>query len=385
MTQREQELYDIIRENPSISQNEIAQKMNISRSAVSVYLNELYKKKILLGRGYILNEKKYPVVIGPAHVDIRSIKDSTKPAQGDVYLASKVQLNYGGSAKNVVNYLFHFAQQTRAILVVGDDDFGSSYINDCTKLGILPSDFIVVPNTSTLVYNEFIDEDRNNILSYLSQSKQMELITPIDIQAHSDLLDTASIIIVHDSIPVSVAEYLHVTYPNQPMFLIGSGEQFTIKLQNTLSYYCSTILPMNIAAMMAWKKPMPDVSLDSLPDICRQLVHMGLSDFYIMANPYTMVYCDGKSLTLHTSHNPSYTNPHNFMHYYSDCRDILVATICYYLLNGLDKIEVLDYLAAARNLANSKDFYFEQNISIDKLKDSTKELHPKIISKPLTL
>ena len=49
MTQREREIYEIIKQDPSISQNEIAQKLNISRSAVSVYLNELYKKKIFVG------------------------------------------------------------------------------------------------------------------------------------------------------------------------------------------------------------------------------------------------------------------------------------------------------------------------------------------------
>ena len=34
MTQREKELYEIIREDPMISQNEIAAKMNVTSSAV---------------------------------------------------------------------------------------------------------------------------------------------------------------------------------------------------------------------------------------------------------------------------------------------------------------------------------------------------------------
>ena len=36
-------------------------------------LNSMTKKGILAGRGYILNEPTYPVVIGPGHADIRNV------------------------------------------------------------------------------------------------------------------------------------------------------------------------------------------------------------------------------------------------------------------------------------------------------------------------
>lgn len=383
MTQREQELYDIIRANPSISQNEIARIMNISRSAVSVYLQELYKKKILLGRGYILNEKKYPVVIGPAHVDIRSITDPANVTPAGGYIASQTQVSYGGAAKNIVDYLFNFGQQTRAVLSLGDDDFGRSYINSCEKLGITASDFIILPNVATSVYIELVDENRNTIVNYYCPFEQIKLITPMDMQAHANVLDTASMFIVHDSIPLSVMEYLHSAYPEQPIFLVGSGERFAGALIDSFKYVCSSVFSLEIAAAMVWKKKAANVSLEHLPDVCRQLVRLGLKDFYIMADAYTLVYCDGRSLTLHTSANPTYSEGCNLAHYYSDCRDIFSAVICCQQQNGSGRHSILDYLAAARNLVNSRDFYFERSISFSLLMEHAEKLHPSVVSHPL--
>lgn len=383
MTQREQELYDIIRANPSISQNEIAQIMNISRSAVSVYLQELYKKKILLGRGYILNEKKYPVVIGPAHVDIRSITDPSRFTTAGSYIASKTQVSYGGAAKNIVDYLFNFGQQTRAVLALGDDDFGRSYINSCEKLGIAPSDFIILHGAATSVYIELVDENRNTIVHYFCPFDQISLITPMAMQAHADVLDTARMFIVHDSVPLSVMEYLHSAYPDQPIFLVGSGENFAGSLVDSFKYVGTSVFSLEIAAALVWNKKIPDISADHLPDVCRQLVRMGLKNFYIMADANTLAYCDGKDLTLHTSANPSYSEGCNFAHYYSDCRDIFSAVICYQQLNEAGRFSTLDYLAVARNLVNSKDFYFERSMSFSLLTENAGKLHSNVVSHPL--
>lgn len=64
MTAREQEILQIIKRNPMISQNEIADLLNLTRSSVSVYITNLTKAGLIRGRGYILEDEGYPVVIG---------------------------------------------------------------------------------------------------------------------------------------------------------------------------------------------------------------------------------------------------------------------------------------------------------------------------------
>ena len=55
MTQRERQLLEWIRENPMISQQELADKAGITRSSVAVHISNLMKKGYITGKGYIIN------------------------------------------------------------------------------------------------------------------------------------------------------------------------------------------------------------------------------------------------------------------------------------------------------------------------------------------
>ena len=51
MTQRERQILQLIESNPLISQQEIADKMDITRSSVAVHISNLTKKGCIAGRG----------------------------------------------------------------------------------------------------------------------------------------------------------------------------------------------------------------------------------------------------------------------------------------------------------------------------------------------
>ena len=75
MTKREQQIYDLITSNPFISQDEIASELHITRASVSVYITNMIKKGIIIGRGYFLeaqktHENRQPVCIGTTAVDL---------------------------------------------------------------------------------------------------------------------------------------------------------------------------------------------------------------------------------------------------------------------------------------------------------------------------
>ena len=59
MTRREQEILAWIREDPLISQQELARRAGITRSSVAVHISNLMRKGLIRGRGYLLGEGDY--------------------------------------------------------------------------------------------------------------------------------------------------------------------------------------------------------------------------------------------------------------------------------------------------------------------------------------
>ena len=70
MTQREAQILQWIRENPMISQQELADKAGITRSSVAVHISNLMKKGYIGGKGYIVRDQPYAVVVGGVNMDI---------------------------------------------------------------------------------------------------------------------------------------------------------------------------------------------------------------------------------------------------------------------------------------------------------------------------
>lgn len=73
MTQRERQLLEWIRENPMISQQELAEKAGITRSSAAVHISSLMKKGYIAGRGYLLRTDPYIVVVGGVNMDIGAV------------------------------------------------------------------------------------------------------------------------------------------------------------------------------------------------------------------------------------------------------------------------------------------------------------------------
>ena len=69
MNEKERLILKLIQDDPFISQNELAEKLNLSRPAVANYISSLMKKGEIIGRAYVLREDDSVVCIGGANDD----------------------------------------------------------------------------------------------------------------------------------------------------------------------------------------------------------------------------------------------------------------------------------------------------------------------------
>ena len=103
MTQRERQILQLIEDNPMIQQNEIAEKLGITRSSVAVHISNLIKKGHIAGKGYVLRSGSYAVVVGGVNVDIGG--RSFAPLVASDSNPGTVSVSLGGVGRNIAHNL----------------------------------------------------------------------------------------------------------------------------------------------------------------------------------------------------------------------------------------------------------------------------------------
>ena len=117
MTQRERQLLEWIRENPMISQQELADKAGITRSSVAVHISNLIKKGCITGKGYIVRTDPYVAVVGGVNMDIGAVSAEALVARDSN--PGHVTTSLGGVGRNIAHNLCLLGQQTAMVTVMG--------------------------------------------------------------------------------------------------------------------------------------------------------------------------------------------------------------------------------------------------------------------------
>lgn len=375
MTNRERDILRIIEEDPFVSQNEIADKLDITRSAVSGYLNAMYKKGIIKGRGYIIREETYPVVIGPSHIDIRSVCNGEFASAA--YISHKTQIYHGGPVKNTAEYLIGMGIVPRAIFAVASDDFGASFLDACKKTGIDASGSVIVNDVASPVYVEFVDKNRHFITSSFSTDNLSTHISPAHLEDQMVLLKGASTIIMHDSVLVESAEYLQFCRPNADLLMVSSDIDNTGLFDSKLHLFDSIVIAYYIAAgldgISHGENEMSTVPHEDIFSVAQSLIRRGASEFYMLIDSTKLCHCDGKKLTIHASKNPAGQDEGGFR-VYVDTRDVIAAVVTYCQENGHTPETTLEMIASARNVICASSSNFSRGINLTLLKDGEKHL-----------
>lgn len=244
MTSREQEILKLLRNNPMISQNELAETLRITRSSVGVHITNLMKKGTILGKGYIIQKEQYVCVIGGSNVDILgSPKNKLIPRDSNI---GTVKISLGGVGRNIAENLVRLGVDTRLISVVGDDAYGQRILEEARLIGLNMQDTLILNGVTSSIYLCILDDTKDMVLA-INSMEIYDRMTVEFIKSKRHVIENAELCVLDTNLPKDVLEYVLSTFKNAVFFLDAVSTVKALKVKDMIGRF-HTIKPNKIEA-----------------------------------------------------------------------------------------------------------------------------------------
>ncbi|MBN2656590.1 MAG: winged helix-turn-helix transcriptional regulator [Spirochaetales bacterium] len=360
MTNREKEVLDLIRSNPLISQLECADKLGISRSAAAGHIMNLTAKGYISGKGYILNEEPYAVIIGGANMDIlgtpagKFVERDSNPG--------KVSLSPGGVGRNIAENLSRLGSKVKLLTVLGDDLYGSKLLESCADCGIDTSHIKFSSRYGTSVYLSILD-GKGDMISAVSD---MHLIDELDrnyLESKQGVINGASLIILDANLSQQVLTFLAEKYGDSKDIFVDTVSTAKagkiIPLLKKLHTIKPNVLEAGILTGMIGES---GASIEQMAD---KLLDTGIKRIYLSLGDEGIFYKDG-SISRH--YKGVKVEPVNT----TGAGDAFTAALAYSYMNDFPADKTLAFASAASRMAVMSHETINKDISADKLEQMIK-------------
>jgi pseudouridine kinase len=172
---KKDQLYELIRTNPFISQQDLAVQLRLSRSAVAGYIAGLIRDGRLLGRAYVLPGLRPIACIGAANLD-RKLRSLATLAMGTSNPARQDE-SFGGVARNIAENLARLGVPVSLTTAIGDDASGRALLAHAEAAGIDMRGTLKIDNACSGTYTAVLDEHGEMLLA-LADMALYERLTP---------------------------------------------------------------------------------------------------------------------------------------------------------------------------------------------------------------
>ncbi len=132
LNENEIKILEILKNDPFISQKEIAEQLGLSRPSIANLISTLQDKGHILGKPYVLRTDEYLTCVGGSSLDL------TLKLQQDFLLETSnpvtTEISVGGVVRNIAKNLSQLNHKVSLMTVVGDDASGEEIINQSRKI-----------------------------------------------------------------------------------------------------------------------------------------------------------------------------------------------------------------------------------------------------------
>ncbi len=363
MTQREKEIFKIIQESPLIEQNEIAQRLNITRSSVAVHIANLQKKGYVLGRGYLVKEEDYVVGVGAANVDVHGrskqsiVLHDSNP--GNMHISS------GGVTRNVCENFARMGGNVKLVTAIGDDVYAEKIKAECALAGIDISQSLVVDNHMSSTYISILDEGGDMYVA-MSDMSVLQKMNMEFLKTKAGLLKQAKIITCDSGLPAEVLEGILNTY----------GDTVPVFIDPVSGAYAKRLLPY-VGKVHTLKPNLLETEIlaemeihteEDLRTAAKILIEKGVRRVFVSLGKEGVFYMDHTGTEMKRK-----LQPLDEMANASGGGDAFMAGVVYSTMQGFDVEETL-YFALGAGFAAVSDFRtINPNIGVDLIEQIIEE------------
>lgn len=202
---KEKQILHYIKMNPFISQQELSQKIGLSRPAVANYIANLTRRGEIKGRGYILREESSIVCIGGANIDRKA--RSNQKVRMDSSNPVKMSEVCGGVARNFAENISRLGLSASLMTCVGNDKEGNWILNETKSQGVDVSQVWVLATERTGTFTTLLDVDGNSVVS-MADMDIYEKLTPSMIEEKWSHIAASQGVYLDTNIPKDCIQYV---------------------------------------------------------------------------------------------------------------------------------------------------------------------------------
>ncbi|EKE77190.1 PfkB family carbohydrate kinase [Gallaecimonas xiamenensis] len=216
MTERERQILELLKQDPLIPQQQLADQLGLSRSAVAGHIMNLTQKGHILGKGYVLAPSRYALVLGGANLDLCG------KSQGALHFGDSnpgtLSASAGGVARNIADNLARLGSPVQFVSALGDDDWGERLLAACRQSGMGLDGLLRVPGARTCVYLSVHDNSGEMQLA-LSDMEVLKRLDAKALQDRSGLVDRAAIWVLDANLDEEALAWLFARHAGQPVLV----------------------------------------------------------------------------------------------------------------------------------------------------------------------
>ncbi|MBB6478451.1 carbohydrate kinase [Spirochaeta isovalerica] len=361
MTKREKEILELIRANPMISQLECAEKLGISRSAAAGHIMNLISKGYIAGKGYILNEEPYAVVIGGSNIDILGtplaslIERDSNPGT--------VTLSPGGVGRNIAENLARMGSRVKLLTVLGDDLYGEKLLDSCRNAGIDTNHIKTSSRFGTSVYLSILDGE-GDMISAVSDMQLIDELNRDYLESKKSIINGASLLILDANLSEPVLKYLAENYGSVKDIFVDTVSTAKAGKVTDLLRYIHTIKPNILEAEVLSALSLKSGS--SPEEIADKLLLSGLKRVYLSLGIDGILYKDSATSRIFKR---EYIEPVNT----TGAGDAFTAALAHAYLNDFSIDKTLAFASAASQLTILSRDTINKDITAEKIEMMIKE------------